>query len=205
MEKQIIQVRAFQNAFNVPMPTKPTLLKPKRKELRQNILEEEVKELRDAKTIVQTADALIDILYVAIGTIHEYGLADRAILLFDEVHRSNMSKVPLPGQKPIIREDGKVMKPDTYSPPKLGFIIDRDFEVYRSSKVLKELAEQEAKETEAIIRNSMLMRLNFFDRMLFRLHEALESNLKKKVSTSNRAGVDGFITINVYGKTYEIK
>lgn len=132
MEKQILQVKQFADAFvDHEMPMRPTLPPKEIIELRQRLLEEEVQEMRDATNITEAADALMDILYIAIGTIHEYGLADRAIQLFDEVHRSNMSKLPESGLVEK-REDGKILKPSTYSPPSLEPILERDFSIYRS-------------------------------------------------------------------------
>jgi len=93
MERQILQVLEFQNAFEVKMPIQPKMLSRKRARLRQALLEEEVKELREAKNILDVADAICDILYITYGTAHEYGMADRLVMLFDEVHRSNMSKM----------------------------------------------------------------------------------------------------------------
>lgn len=132
MEKQILQVKQFQDAFvDREMPMKPTMPPAEIIELRQKLLEEEVKEIRDAETLVEMADGIVDAMYILIGTAHEIGIADRLIMLFDEVHRSNMSKLPEDGV-PILREDGKVIKPDTYSPPNLEKIMERDFALYRS-------------------------------------------------------------------------
>jgi predicted HAD superfamily Cof-like phosphohydrolase len=172
MEKQLLQVRDFQAAFGAEMPDKPKMLGKKRARLRQTLLQEEVTELAEAKDLVDVADALTDILYITYGTIHEYGLADRAVMLFDEVHRSNMSKLDFDG-KPIFREDGKVLKPETYLPPKLQPILERDFTVYKESEVMKEIAEIQKKETEKRIIKRIYNKLNLFDRLLFWLYNKI--------------------------------
>ena len=91
--------------------------------LRFDLIEEELDELQygiDNKDIVEIADALTDLLYVVYGAGHAFGIdLDEC---FSEVHRSNMSKLG-PNFKPIKREDGKVLKPDTYSPPDLKTIL----------------------------------------------------------------------------------
>ena len=203
MEKQLLQVRNFQAAFGVEMPDKPKMLGKKRARLRQTLLQEEVTELAEAKDLVDVADALTDILYITYGTIHEYGLADRAVMLFDEVHRSNMSKLDFDG-KPIFREDGKVMKPETYLPPKLQPILERDFTVYKESEVMKEIAEIQKKETEKRIIKRIYNKLNLFDRLLFWLYNKAEDKLKNKIEVKFPKAIDGEIVVRVYHKEYGV-
>jgi len=69
---------------------------------------------------VEVADALTDLLYVIYGMGHSFGLDLQKC--FDEVHRSNMSKLDEDG-KPIYREDGKILKGPSYTPPNLKDII----------------------------------------------------------------------------------
>ena len=91
--------------------------------LRKDLIEEELDELIlaiDNQDMVEVADALTDLLYVVYGAGHAFGIdLDEC---FKEVHRSNLSKL---GEdfKPIKREDGKVLKPDTYSPPDLKSVL----------------------------------------------------------------------------------
>ena len=88
-------------------------------ELRYELIREELEEMREAldtKDLVGIADALADLLYVVYGAGHSFGLDLDAC--FNEVHRSNMSKLDKNG-KPIYREDGKVLKGEDYSPPDL--------------------------------------------------------------------------------------
>lgn len=90
--------------------------------LRLQLIEEELDELimgERSNNLVEVADALTDILYVVYGMGHAYGIdLDEC---FDEVHRSNMSKVV--DDKLVRAPNGKVLKPDTYSPPDLKSIL----------------------------------------------------------------------------------
>ncbi len=127
MEKQIKQVQAFYEAFNVSVPDSMRFLHKERALLRHKLLQEEVGELLDASmssggTLVDVADAITDCFYILIGTAIEYGISDKLTALFDEVHESNMSKLGEDG-KPIYREDGKVMKGPNYKKPNLKSIV----------------------------------------------------------------------------------
>lgn len=77
------------------------------------------------KDIVGIADGIADMLYVVIGTAAAYGINIQEV--FDEVHRSNMSKAIFDEKTKtysvIRREDGKILKPDTYSEAEIGPII----------------------------------------------------------------------------------
>ncbi len=66
--------------------------------------------------LIEVADALADQLYILLGTMISHGMQDVIEDIFDEVHRSNMSKLGEDG-KPIYREDGKILKGPNYSPP----------------------------------------------------------------------------------------
>jgi predicted HAD superfamily Cof-like phosphohydrolase len=127
MEKQIKQVQAFYEAFNVPTPETMRYLHKERALLRHKLLQEEVGELLEASmssqgTLVDVADAITDCFYILIGTAIEYGIAEKLPALFDEVHSSNMSKLGENG-KPMYREDGKVMKGPDYRKPNLKNIV----------------------------------------------------------------------------------
>ena len=92
-------------------------------ELRYNLIDEELKELRqalDERNLVEVADALTDLLYVVYGAGHSFGInLDKC---FEEVHNSNMSKLGEDGQ-PIRREDGKVLKGPNYKEPTLTDLV----------------------------------------------------------------------------------
>jgi predicted HAD superfamily Cof-like phosphohydrolase len=95
------------------------------RELQLKLLEEEIKELSDASRendLVEFADAIADVLYVTIGMAVTHGLPLEEI--FEEVHRTNMAKFV--NGKPLLREsDGKIMKPEGWTPPDIAGIIRR--------------------------------------------------------------------------------
>jgi predicted HAD superfamily Cof-like phosphohydrolase len=91
-------------------------------ELYKNLIREEVQELEDAESNEDALDALVDILVVTIGTIHSMGADGEGA--WNEVMRSNFSKICEDG-KVRKREDGKVLKPITYSPPNLEPFVKR--------------------------------------------------------------------------------
>ena len=126
MKKQIKQVLEFQKAFGQGVRTSPSAYLDKDKiNLRYRLMREENKEYLIAATngdLTGIADALGDKLYVLFGTIIEHGMQDKIVEVFDEIHRSNMSKLGEDGQ-PIFREDGKVLKGQNYSPPNLKDIL----------------------------------------------------------------------------------
>lgn len=120
------KVNEFHEAFGVNIEKVPIIPAKERCELRQNIIQEEVDELKaawESGNLVEVADALADIHYVIMGTVLEFGLQDKYQEIFSEVHRSNMSKLDENG-KPIYREDGKVIKSGLYSKPQIGKILN---------------------------------------------------------------------------------
>ncbi len=89
-------VAEFHRTFQHPIQPSPTIPDPDRCALRVSLLAEELDELREAiqgNDLVEVADALCDLQYVLSGAILEFGLADKFKELFEEVQRSNMSKV----------------------------------------------------------------------------------------------------------------
>src|SRR5690606_32882487 len=98
-------VSEFHEAFEIPQLAKPQLPDAARREMRIRILREEFEEYLAAEKdndLVEIADALADIVYVAMGTALEYGIPLERVI--EEVHASNMSKLG-PDGKPIHRED----------------------------------------------------------------------------------------------------
>lgn len=125
MEKQINQVAEFHKAFGHPIETEPTWPTPAREKLRMRLMQEELNETLQAiieGDMTELGDGLCDLLYVIFGTALEFGLAHVLPVMFDEVHRSNMSKLGADG-KPLFREDGKSLKGPNYSPPDLAQIL----------------------------------------------------------------------------------
>ena len=126
MRRQIAQVQEFHETFGVHVGNKPTAGIPAElAAMRATLMQEELNEYKAAcenGDIVEIADALTDLLYVVFGTVVTHGLQDVAEDLFDEVHRSNMSKLDENGE-PIYRNDGKVLKSDLFSQPDLTSIL----------------------------------------------------------------------------------
>lgn len=121
------QVAQFHHAYGLPVRSTPSAqaVAPGEVTLRQALIEEEVAELAAAARagdIVGVADALADIVYVAYGTAHCYGIDLDAVL--DEVHASNMTKLGADG-RPVRRADGKVLKGPDYRPPDIATVLNR--------------------------------------------------------------------------------
>ncbi|WP_298487743.1 nucleoside triphosphate pyrophosphohydrolase family protein [uncultured Maribacter sp.] len=94
--------------------------------LRFNLMDEENKEYLEAASnndMVEVADALGDMLYILCGTILEHGMQYKIEEVFEEIQRSNMSKLGADG-KPIYREDGKVLKGPNYFKPNIKEILE---------------------------------------------------------------------------------
>ena len=122
MKKQLEQLLQFQRAYNSTINSKPTLISEDDYTLRYRLGKEELIEYFAAckdGDLIEVADALADQLYILLGTMISHGMADVIEDIFDEVHRSNMSKLGEDG-KPIHREDGKILKGPNYSPPNVS-------------------------------------------------------------------------------------
>jgi len=113
----------FMEAFGQKVELEPTWPDFNTRELRLELIQEELDELSEAvadRDMIQIADALTDLLYVVYGAGHAFGIElDEC---FHEVHRSNMSKLGENG-RPIHREDGKVMKGPGFFEPDLESIL----------------------------------------------------------------------------------
>lgn len=142
----LTSVAAFHDTFNLPIVDKPAIPSSKRCELRVNLLQEELNELKEAiadNDLVEIADALSDIQYVLSGAVLEFGLGDSFKNLFDEVQRSNMSKTCK-----TIEEAHATQKHYLESKATESFIEEKngEFLVFRASdkKVLKSIKYSEA-------------------------------------------------------------
>lgn len=160
-QKMIEQVKTFYIAFKQEEHLKDYGITPERMVLRNKLWNEECEEFVEAKEKkdkVKILDAIVDMMYVRIGTLleHHIGLATTVDFVaesdieltncriyftenfgynpkllgeaFDEVHRSNMSKLDENG-KPIFREDGKIMKSHLFSEPDLKSILEKYEEI----------------------------------------------------------------------------
>ena len=120
MKKQLDSVKQFHDTYKIGYSNDPIAdLGPEKNKLRFKLMSEENEEYLDASNnndIIEVADALGDMLYILCGTIIEHGMQDIIEPVFDEIQKSNMSKLGADG-KPIYREDGKVMKGPNYFKP----------------------------------------------------------------------------------------
>ncbi len=127
MNKQLEAVSLFHKTYNLAIRNQPTIAIPKEQHiLRYNLMAEENEEYLEAaqnKDIIEVADALGDMLYILCGTILDHGLQHKIEEVFNEIHKSNMSKLDKNG-KPIYREDGKVLKGPNYREPNLQKVLD---------------------------------------------------------------------------------
>jgi predicted HAD superfamily Cof-like phosphohydrolase len=128
IKKDLDAVQEFHEAFKINVNQEPTLdLSDQIKELRFNLMKEENEEYLEAvqnNDLVEVADALGDMLYILCGTILTHGMQHKITEVFEEIQRSNMSKLGADGN-PIYREDGKVMKGPNYFKPNIEAILKR--------------------------------------------------------------------------------
>ena len=126
MKNQLDAVKAFHNAFGLGVLHKPEAdLGQEKNLLRYKLMREENEEYLEAAQegdLEEVADALGDMLYILCGTILEHGLQHKIEEVFEEIQRSNMSKLGENG-KPIYREDGKVLKGPNYFKPDLKSVL----------------------------------------------------------------------------------
>lgn len=117
----VADVRAFHEATGTPALDRPAFPSFERVDLRASLVEEEMAELEAAlieRSLPAVADAIADLIYVLIGTALEFGISlDR---VWAEVQRSNMAKVDPATGKVRRREDGKVLKPEGWTPPDIA-------------------------------------------------------------------------------------
>ena len=125
MKKQMNAVKDFHDTFGLSYNDSPTVALEKIIELRYNLMKEENEEYIEAakvkNDIIEVADAL-GICFILCGTIIEHGMSDIIEDVFDEIQKSNMSKLGADG-KPIYRKDGKVMKGPNYFKPNFSKIF----------------------------------------------------------------------------------
>ncbi len=126
MKNKIAAVHEFHSAFGLGIKNSPTAdLGEAKNLLRYKLMREENEEYLEAANdndLVEVADALGDMLYILCGTIIEHGMQHKIEEVFNEIQRSNMSKLGADG-KPIYREDGKVLKGPNYFKPNIQEIL----------------------------------------------------------------------------------
>lgn len=126
---KIDSVREFHEVFQIGSLDAPEGHVPEREyTLRYNLMKEENEEYLEAckrGDLVEIADALGDKMYILFGSILKHGLQHKIGDIFDEIHRSNMSKLDENG-KPVFREDGKIMKSERYFKPDIKGVLERE-------------------------------------------------------------------------------
>ena len=126
IKNELNAVAEFHNAFDIESADAPIANIPSQTVLlRYNLMKEENEEYLDAaqkNDLVEVADALGDMLYILCGTILSHGMQYKITEVFNEIQRSNMSKLGDDG-KPIYREDGKVLKGPNYFKPNIKSIL----------------------------------------------------------------------------------
>ena len=122
LQEVIGHVEKFHDSFGIENKYAPTAeISAKEGQLRFDLMKEENEEYLAAVKdgdLIEIADALGDMLYILCGTILKHGMQDKIQAVFEEIQRSNMSKLDADG-KPIYREDGKVLKSELYFKPNI--------------------------------------------------------------------------------------
>lgn len=157
MKKQINKVAKFHEVFKIGNEESPIAKVPEQVyELRHRLMEEENNEYLQAckdGDLTEIADALGDMMYILSGTILKHGLQDHIEFIFNEIQRSNMSKLK-PDGTPLLREDGKILKAENYFKPNIQKILNRPFTL----KVLPfNAANKEQMEQAFAIRNTVFV------------------------------------------------
>lgn len=114
MNKQWKEVREFHIKFNHPHSDTPVMIENERVQKRYNWMLEEINEFLEAKDIYMQTDAMIDLIYFALGSLVEMGIKPDE--LFEIVQKANMSKL-WPDGKPKYNEEGKVIKSKFWKDP----------------------------------------------------------------------------------------
>jgi predicted HAD superfamily Cof-like phosphohydrolase len=128
MERQLKAVAEFHRAFGQEDGKYPRLIPDSEFDLRHALMKEENDEYLEAcqkNSLLDVADALGDQLYILCGTILKHGMQHIILDVFEEIQSSNMSKLGEDG-KPVLREDGKILKGPGYFRPDLEKFIKLD-------------------------------------------------------------------------------
>jgi predicted HAD superfamily Cof-like phosphohydrolase len=133
MQKQFEMVKQFQLAMNQPVATRPTAMDETRQQQRYEYMAEELMEFLGSTELVDQADAMIDLIYLAIGTLVELGVQPEP--LFQIVQNANMSKLWEDGKPRLNPETNKVMKPPTFIRPEPLLQAEIERQVAAAEKV----------------------------------------------------------------------
>ena len=128
LKDTISAVEKFHDSFGISNNYEPTTeISVGDMELRHRLMQEENDEYLEAAKngdLVEVADALGDQLYILCGTILKHGMQHKIAEVFEEIQRSNMSKLDKDGNA-IYREDGKILKSDLYFKPDIASILEK--------------------------------------------------------------------------------
>jgi predicted HAD superfamily Cof-like phosphohydrolase len=127
LHEKIKSVAEFHDVFKIGNADQMKLIDERDYTLRYNLIKEENEEYLEAcknGDLVEIADALGDQLYILFGTVLKHGLQHKIEEVYDEIHRSNMSKLDENGL-PIFREDGKILKSNLYFKPDIKKILEK--------------------------------------------------------------------------------
>lgn len=125
LQEKIKMVALFHDTFKIGNRETPTSNIGDEAKLRHRLMSEENEEYLEAcenNDLVEIADALGDQLYILLGTILRHGMQDKIDEVFNEIQKSNMSKLDENGE-PIFREDGKILKGSSYFKPDIASIL----------------------------------------------------------------------------------
>ena len=125
MEKQLKMVAEFHDKFKQSQSNTPVLLSSRESLLRYNLGKEELDEYIVAigqNDLIEVLDSLADQLYILLGTVCKHGLQDKFCEAFELVHSNNMAKLG-PDGLPILRADGKILKPEGFKKVELKQIL----------------------------------------------------------------------------------
>lgn len=128
MNREYEMVKEFHKTFGHPVADRPTMLEDRRGYVRTDWMVEEIQEFLLAQSITDQVDAMIDLIYFALGTLVEIGVPPETA--FEIVHKANMTKFDEEG-KVRRRGDGKILKPAWWMPP------DKELEQYIESLLTK--------------------------------------------------------------------
>lgn len=120
VDNKIANVLDFNKSFGLIKNNEPSLIAESEFNLRHKLMTEELSEYLEAcknNDLIEVCDAIVDLLYVLNGMVVAHGIQHIIEDMYNEVHRSNMSK--LENGKPLYRTDGKVMKGSEYFKPNL--------------------------------------------------------------------------------------
>ena len=125
MNKFLQQIEAFHIKYQLQYKDNPRFLPPELAQFRAMFMEEELEEYRQAETLEDKLDALIDLVYVALGTAYLHGFDFEEG--FNRVHSANMAKV-----RAEVADDSKrgtkfdVIKPAGWTPPDLSDLVHKE-------------------------------------------------------------------------------